>query len=71
MFSEIAIDEDIDSTKINRILKNLYKTNFFKDVLVKIENNILEIKIEENPIIEKIDYIGIKSNRIKKLILEN
>ena len=30
MFSEIAIDEDIDSTKINRILKNLYKTNFLK-----------------------------------------
>ena len=31
--------------KLNKILKNLYETNFFKNVSVKFfENNILKIK---------------------------
>ena len=68
MFSEISIDEDLDASTLNTILKNLYNTNFFENISVKLENNILEIKVVENPIIEKINYDGIKSKRINELI---
>ena len=68
MFSEISINEDIDSSKLNLILKNLYNTNFFENISVRLENNVLEIKVVENPIIEKINYDGIKSKRINELI---
>ena len=49
---------------MNTILKNLYETNFFKNVNVEFKNNILLIKILENPIIETINYNGIKSNKL-------
>ena len=32
MFSDIDLGQDIKSSKINKIIKNLYETNFFNDV---------------------------------------
>ena len=71
MFSTAKINENIDSNRMNEILKNLYDSNFFKDVSVKIDNEILYINVDENPIIQEIIYKGIKSNRIKEAIKEN
>ena len=45
LFSEISINDKIDSLILNRSLKNLYNTNFFEDVSIKINNNILVIII--------------------------
>ena len=54
------------------ILKNLYETNFFEDILkLTLDNNILTIKIKENPIIENIIFTGIKADKIKKAISKN
>ena len=53
---------------LNKILKDLYETEFFKDISVKFDNQILSIIVQENPIIEKIIYNGIKSNRILEII---
>ena len=44
VFSEIQDNKDLDENSINEILKKLYKSGFFKDVIVKIENNNLIIK---------------------------
>ena len=41
IFSEIKINEEIDKSKLNNIIKNLYKTNFFKNISLKFENQIL------------------------------
>ena len=71
MFSEISINDKLDTIELNGALKKLYNTNFFENVSLSFLNNILEIKVKENPIIEKITYEGIKSNRINKLIKEN
>ena len=71
MFSEVEINDNINSNIINKVLKNLYDTNFFQDVYIKFTNNILEIKVVENPIIQNITYEGIKSNRIKDLIVSS
>ena len=71
MFSKISIKDEIDSEKLNETLKNLYNTNFFDFVSVNIENNILQIQVKENPIIEKINFEGLKSKRIIDLIKSN
>ena len=71
LFSEVSLNQDINENDLNEILKNLYETNFFKDVVVKFDENKLTIKVSENPIIENIKYKGIKSNRILEEIQEN
>ena len=68
LFISINIKDNLNEVKINEILKDLYKTNFFKDVTVKFENQILSINVLENPIIEEINYRGIKSDRILEII---
>ena len=68
LFISINIKDNLNEVKINEILKDLYKTNFFKDVTVKFENQILLINVLENPIIEEINYRGIKSDRILEII---
>ena len=68
LFISVNIKDNLDEIKINEILKDLYKTNFFKDITVKFENQILLINVLENPIIEEINYRGIKSDRILDII---
>ena len=71
MFSSISINDDLDQKDINDLLIKLYETNFFEDISLTLDNNILTIKIKENPIIEKIIFTGIKADKIKKAISKN
>ena len=64
LFSEINTGEKITNDQINRILKNLYDSNFFEDVSVKIIDNKLIITVVESPIIDKVEYTGIKADKI-------
>jgi outer membrane protein insertion porin family len=68
LFISVDINDEINDFKLNEILKELYETDYFKDVSVQFENQILTIMIRENPIIENISYNGIKSNRILEII---
>jgi outer membrane protein insertion porin family len=68
LFISTNINDEIDDVKLNNILKDLYETNFFKDISVKFDNQTLSIVVLENPIIENISYNGIKSNRILEII---
>jgi outer membrane protein insertion porin family len=68
LFISTDINDEIDNKNLNNILKELYETNFFKDVNVNFENQILTINVIENPIIENIFYEGIKSERILEII---
>ena len=68
LFIPVDIKDEINDIKLNNILKDLYKTNFFEDINLKFENQILFINVKENPIIENITYNGIKSNRILEFI---
>ena len=67
----ISLDSQFNNSKLNKVLKNLYETNFFNDIQISIENKTLIIKLSENPIIENIEIIGIKSKKFKENILEN
>jgi outer membrane protein insertion porin family len=70
LFISTDINDEINDIKLNNILKDLYKTNFFKDISVKFDNKVLSINVQENPIIESISYKGVKSSRILKIIEE-
>ena len=63
IFSEIPKNKSLDENSTNQILKKLYKSGFFKDVTVKIENNNLIINVLENPIIQTVYIEGIKRKK--------
>ncbi len=69
MFSKIKIGDDIDNNNINDLLKRLYDTNFFENVSIKFNSNLLSIIVEESPIIETISYNGIKSETLKDIVV--
>jgi len=71
MFSKINEGQNFKNLMLNEILKNLYDSNFFSDVSVKFENNIIKINVEEAPLIKDIKITGIKAKKFKKLIRES
>ena len=71
IFGEVNLNDDLNESKLNSILKNLYKTNYFEDVKISLTNNILHILVSENPIIQSIEIKGIKAQKLKKPILES
>jgi len=66
----IELGKNYDKSDLDKVLKNLYDTNFFLDIKISLENNTLNISIKENKIIQTIEIEGIKANRIKESILE-
>ena len=68
LFIDVKINDEIDSNKLNDILKNLYNTNFFEDINLNFNNQILSINVTENSIIESVFYKGIKSDKILNFI---
>ena len=71
LFSKVNIGQDIKDDDLNIILKDLYNTKYFEDVRLLFENNVLNIFVKEYPIIQNINYIGIKSNTILENITAN
>ncbi len=67
LFSGLKINQDIDSSDINQVLKKLYETSFFENVSINLDNNIIIISVIENPLIQSILFNGIKS----KALIEN
>ena len=47
VFGKIEKNIDYSNSKLNSLLKELYKTNFFKKVQLNIDNNILNIVVVE------------------------
>ncbi len=67
-FSEIKKGNDVSDKTLNESLKNLYKTNFFELVELKLDKNDLTIIVKEYPIIEQIIVNGVKAQKnIKKI----
>ena len=71
MFSSVSLNDDLEEETLNYILKNLYDTNFFKNISIKFEKNVLEILVTENPLIENIEYKGLKSEKLKSNLIKN
>ena len=70
IFSNLNLGEKITTDNLNRALKELYYTDYFKDVSIRHKNGIVEIKVIENPIIQTVEINGIDSNRIYENLKE-
>ena len=71
VFSSIKVGDEIDTDKINQIIKNLYDSNFFENISANYENQELVITVTESPIINKVVFKGIKSKTLKNSITKN
>ncbi len=70
-FSDVKKNTNIELNNFNKILKNIYETNFFEDVSLSLDNGVLTIKVKEHPIIQSITFDGIKAKKFKKQLYEN
>ena len=70
-YGQIEKGKNYSDTEINKIIKNLYGTDFFKNISIKIENGLLIINVEENIIIQTVIIKGVDSQKIKSSILKN
>ena len=71
MFSGIDVGKDVTSSSINKVIKNLYETNFFNNVSVVLEDNLVLIIVDEAPLIDKIVFSGLKAKKIENKIRDN
>mgnify|MGYP001193977780 CR=1 FL=1 len=71
MFSQVDLGQSINNRKINQILKDLYNSNFFNNVSVKVENNMLYINVDEAPLIKDMNISGVKAEKFKKIIRDS
>ena len=73
MFSNVNIGDDIDDSKLNDILKNIYNSDFFSDVNISLKENNLIIKVVESSLVENVNITGPKAKKIieklKKVLL--
>jgi len=69
-FSEVNINDDLNQNDLNNVLKRLYETNFFEDVSVNLENGILLITVKEFPIIQTIQFNGVKTKKMTKQLID-
>jgi len=70
VYGEITIGKDYSAFEINKILKNLYETDFFEDVKVSLTNGVLNIFVKEYLYINFVDLEGEKAKKVKNTILE-
>ena len=61
VLGNINLNNFFDDQNLDKILKNLYSSNFFADVRLSFDNNTLKIELIENPIIENIEFTGFKN----------
>ena len=70
-YGNIKLNKDYNQNELNRIIKDLYDTNFFKKISLKIDGQTLVLNLVENKIIQSVKVEGVKSNKIKEAILKN
>ena len=70
MFSSLKIGDEINDNILNEALKKLYYTDYFKQVEISLDNEIVNIKLTENPIIQSVIIEGIEVDSLVKKINE-
>tara|TARA_Y100000992_G_scaffold137704_1_gene91181 strand:+ start:927 stop:3167 length:2241 start_codon:yes stop_codon:yes gene_type:complete len=70
-YGKITLGKDYNQDDLNSIIKNLYETNFFKNITLSVDGDKLVLDIEENKIVQKVIIEGIKSSQMKEAILKN
>jgi outer membrane protein insertion porin family len=69
-YGDLSIDKIYSEDLSNNAIKKLYDTKLFSDISIKFLNNILTIKVKENPTINLVLFEGNKSKKDEDLISE-
>ena len=69
-YGDLSIDKIYSEDLSNDAIKKLYDTQLFSDISIKFLNNILTIKVKENPTINLVLFEGNKSKKDEDLISE-
>ena len=70
IFSNLKIGDDVDQNNLNNALKEIFSTNYFKDVNLSLKDGIVKINVSENPIIQSVQISGIKKRNILEKLEE-
>ena len=70
VYGEVSENDDLSKFDFDKIIKNLYSTNFFEDIKLDFNNGILKITVKEYPVINQVMIKGEESNKIKKSVLD-
>ena len=63
IFGDIDFNKSYNDDDLDMVLKNIYETNFFEDVSLDINSGILNINVKEFPVIQNIEFNGIKRQK--------
>jgi len=69
-YGDIDINKDYSEQDLNKILTNLYSTNFFEGVNIKLSNGILIVQVTEYPVINDLVILGEDNKKYKDKILK-
>ena len=64
LFSELNVNDNVNSEDLNTAFKKLYDTDYFKDIKINLNNGNLSIEVIENPLIQSIIINGIDKQSI-------
>ena len=70
IFSGFKINDEINEEGLNTIIKNLYKTSFFKNISIDFKDDTLFINVKENPLIQSLIIEGIKKTSVVEKLKE-
>tara|TARA_B100001564_G_C20649839_1_gene676292 strand:+ start:75 stop:2303 length:2229 start_codon:yes stop_codon:yes gene_type:complete len=70
-FGGIELGKDYNQEQLNKVLLDLYSTNFFSDIKFDVQGDVLIVDVEERKIIQQIVINGVKAQKTKKSILKN
>ena len=68
VFSKVKIGNDLNDDTLDKIIKNLYSTNFFKNISIGFIEGKLSINVIENPLVKNVEINGVKNKDLNKAI---
>ena len=69
-FLKLILVIDLEINDLNNVIKDLYETDFFKNVSVNLKNNILTINVIENYLVQSVVINGVKNKKLKQALLD-
>lgn len=70
VYGEVSENDDFSKFDFDKVLKNLYLTNFFEDIKLDFNNGVLSITVKEYPVINAIKIEGEEKKKIREGLLE-
>ena len=71
VLGQIEFNQNYESNDLNKILKNLYDSKFFKNITLNVKNKTLYLDVIENPIIEHIKINGVENKKFNEFLISS